>query len=72
MSKVYIDVFKVNKLLLNGDSMDITLAPTSSNFRLLSSNAGKRDYRLEIKDITFILKHVTPSNLVLLGHQKVM
>ena len=72
MSKVDVDVFKVNKLLLNGVSMDITLAPTSSNFRLLSSNDGKRDYRLEIKDITLVLKHVTPSNLVLLSHQKVM
>jgi hypothetical protein len=69
---VDVDVFKVNKLLLNGVTMDMTLTLTSSSFRLLSSNVNKRDYVLEIKDITLILKHVTPSNLVLLGHQKVM
>lgn len=72
LSKVDVDVFNVNKLLLNGISMDMTLTPTSSNFRLMSANDGTTDYRLEIMDITLILKHVTPSSLILLAHQKVM
>lgn len=72
LSKVDVDVFNVNKLLLNGVSLDLTLSPTSDKFRLLSPNTGKVAYKVEIKDITLVLKHITPSNLVLLSHQKVL
>lgn len=72
LGKVDVDVFKVNKLLLNGVSLDMTLTPTSSHFRLMSTNRGKVEYRLEIRDITLVLKHTTPSNLILLAHQKVL
>ena len=72
LSKVDVDVFKVNKYLLNGVTIDLTLTPTSSRFRLLNSNKKGTDYKLEIVDITLILKHVTPTGLILLGHQDVM
>ena len=72
LAKVDVDVFKVNKYLLNGVTIDITLTPTSNRFRLLSPNASKTDYKLEIVDITLILKHVTPTSLILLGHQDVL
>jgi len=72
LGKVDVDVFKVNKLLLNGVSLDMALTPTSNNFRLMSPNRGKVEYKLEIRDITLVLKHITPSNLILLAHQKVL
>ena len=72
LAKLDVDVFKVSKYLLNGISIDLTLSPTSNAFRLLSSNTSTVDYCLEIKDISLILKHVTPSNHVLLAHQEVM
>ena len=72
LSKIDVDVFKMNKYLLNGVTIDLNLTPTSSRFRLQSANKEKTDYKLEIIDITLILKHVTPSGLILLGHQDVM
>ena len=72
LAKIDVDVFKVTKYLLNGVSIDLTLSPTSNRFRLLSPNTSTLDYMVEIKDISLILKHVTPSNHVLLAHQEVM
>lgn len=72
LARIDVDVFKVKKYLLNGVTIDLTLSPTSDNFRLLSSNVNSVDYKIEIKDLSLILKHVTPSNHVLLGHQEVM
>jgi hypothetical protein len=72
LCKVDVDVFKVNKYLLNGVTIDLTLTPTSNRFRLKSANQLTTDYKVEIVDITLILKHVTPTPLILLGHQDVM
>jgi hypothetical protein len=72
LGKVDVDVFKANKYLLNGVTIDLNLTPTSNKFRLQSANRETTDYKLEIVDITLILKHVTPSGLILLGHQDVM
>jgi len=72
LARLDIDVFKVNKYLLNGVSIDLTLCPTPNRFRLLSANNSTNDYKVEIKDISLILKHPTPSNHVLLAHQDIM
>lgn len=71
VTKLDIDVFKVRKFLINGVSMDITLHPTSSAFRLLSQNADT-EYVLEVTDISLEAKLVTPSNQVLVAHQEVL
>jgi len=72
LAKLDVDVFKVNKYLLNGVTLDLTLSPTANRFRLLTPNTSSTDYKLEIRDISLIIKHVTPSNHVLLAHQDVM
>jgi len=72
LAKLDIDVFKVSKYLLNGVSIDLSLCPTSNRFRLLTANNTTVDYKVEIKDISLILKHPSPSNHVLLAHQDVM
>ena len=72
LNKLDIDVFKVTKYLLNGVSIDLTLSPTPNQFRLLTPNTVTTDYKIEIKDISLILKHATPSNHVLLAHQEIM
>ena len=72
LNKLDIDVFKVTKYLLNGVSIDLTLSPTPNAFRLLTSNTATTDYKLEIKDISLIIKHATPCNHVLLAHQEIM
>ena len=72
LSKLDVDVFKTNKHLLNGVAIDLTLVPTSSAFKLLTSNNHYTDYILEIVDISLELKMITPSNQVLVGHQEVM
>ena len=72
LSKVDCDVLKLNKFLVNGISIDLTLVPTSSAFRLLTANNKYTDYTLEIVDISLEVKMVSPSNQVLVAHQEVM
>ena len=72
LSKLDVDCFKTNKALVNGVSIDLTLVPTSSAFRLLTPNKKYTDYVLEIVDISLELKLISPSNQVLVAHQAVM
>ena len=50
----------------------VSLLISPSHPLLISSNKEATDYRLKIVDITLILKHVTPTGLILLSHQDVM
>ena len=72
LSKPDIDIFKVNKALINGVSIDLTLVPTSAGFRLLSPNKHHNDFVLEIVDISLEVKMISPSSQVLVAHQSVM
>lgn len=69
---LHVDVLKVPKYLLNGVNIGINLFSTNSQFRLLSSNELKPVYKVDIMDISLIMCHVTPSNQLLLAHQKLM
>lgn len=71
MGRLDLDVFKVQRLLLNGVSLSINLSPTNTAFRLLSANESP-DYKIELVDISLRLTHVTPANHVLLAHQNVL
>ena len=46
LSKVDVDVFNVNKLNLDGVSLDMSHTRALSNFRLLSANIGEVAYKL--------------------------
>lgn len=72
LSRLDADVFKVQKYLLNGVSLEINLTPTSTAFRLCSPNTEYDDFALEIMYISLEVKHVTPSVQVLVGHQKIL
>ena len=56
----------------NGINIDITLTPTTHNFRLMTPNLRMTDYVMDMKDISLIVKQILPSNPVLVGHQDVM
>lgn len=71
-SKLDLDVFKTKKFLLNGISVDLTLHPTSSAFRLITVNKHDKDYVLEIQDICLIVRQVLPTPPVLIGHQEIL
>ena len=72
VSKIDIDCLKTDRLLLNGTSIDLTLTPTSSAFRLLTPNTTNLNYVLEIVDISLEVKLVTPSSQVMVAHQNVL
>ena len=71
-STLDVDVFKTNKALINGVSIDLTLVPTKAGFRLMTPNKKYTNYVLEIVDISLELKMISPSNQVLVAHQEVM
>ena len=71
-SKVDVDVFKTDKTLMNGVSIYLTLVTTTAAFRLLTPNMSYTDYVMEVVKIFLELKMISPSNHVLIAHQKVM
>lgn len=71
-AKLDADVFKTTNYLINGVTLDITLFPTSSDFRLLTGNNKMKDYVLEIQDISLIVKQIVPAAQVLVAHQQIL
>lgn len=72
LARLDADVFKVQKFLINGVTLDVNLTPTSSAFRLMSSNTTYTDFVLEIMDISLEVKQVVPTPQVLVAHQEIL
>ena len=71
LTKLDVDVFKLDRYLINGVSLGLNLHFTSTPFRLMSA-CKTASYKIEIMDICLIMCHVSPSNPVLVAHQELM
>lgn len=69
--RLHLDVFRQNRLLLNGIAMTLKLWPSKNAFRLMSSDDAA-DYRLQILDATFKLCLQKPNAGVLMAHNKLL
>ena len=70
-AKLDIDVFKLDRYLINGIRVGMILHSTSTPFRLMSQ-LDNPSFKIEIMDICLVMCHVQPTGPVLVAHQDLM
>jgi hypothetical protein len=71
IANIFTDLFAIQKYLLNGVSLAVTLFPTTNAFRLISGNKDP-NYKVVITDATLLITHAVPASQVLVAHQEVL
>jgi hypothetical protein len=71
IANLFTDLFAIQKYLLNGVTLSVTLFPTTDTFRLISGN-DTPNYKVEITDATLFITHAVPASQVLLAHQELL
>ena len=71
IAKLDVDVFKLDRYLLNGIRVGLILHSTSMPFRLMCP-LDDPSFKIEIMDICLVMCHVQPSGPVLVAHQDLM
>jgi hypothetical protein len=71
LANLFVDLFSIQKYLLNGVSLSVNLFPTTTEFRLLSGNTAPK-YKIELLDVTLLVTHAVPAPQVLVAHQEVL
>jgi hypothetical protein len=67
-----VDVFKIEKYLLNSVPITVNLFPTSNAFRLMSGNSSNPNYVVDIQEISLIMCHIQPASQLLVAHQELL
>lgn len=68
---LHLDVFRQNRLLMNGIALTLKLSPTQNAFRLMSSDATAA-YRVQLMDATLKLCLQKPNAGVLMAHNQLL
>lgn len=68
---LHLDVFRQNRLLLNGIGLTLKLRPSQDAFRLMSSDVDA-NYRVQLLDATFNLCLQKPNAGVLMAHNQLL
>ena len=71
MGPLLLDIFTINKYILNGVEIKLKFWPSNSRFHLMS-DATSPDFHVELVDACLSVCIVTPTREMLISHQEVM
>ena len=71
MGPLLLDIFSINKYILNGVEIKLKFWPSNTKFHLMS-NASDPDFTVELVDACLSVCIVTPTREMLISHQEVM